>query len=43
VYQFTPFVLSGKFWGLVTGNKTLYSRAVASPMYGDLRILRPNP
>lgn len=42
-YQFTPFVLSGKFWGLVTGNKTLYSRVVASPMYGDLRILRPNP
>lgn len=43
VYQFTPFVLSGKFWELATGNKTLYSRAVASPMYGDLRILRPNP
>ena len=43
LYRSTPFVLSAKFWGLVTGSRTLYSRAVARPLYGDLRQLRPGP
>lgn len=41
LYRHTPFVLSGGFWKLVTGESTLYSRAVARPLNGDLRALQP--
>ena len=39
-YRFKPFVLSAKFWKLDNGEMLLKSRAVATPLYGDLRQLR---
>lgn len=36
LYKHTPFVLSADFWSALTGERTMYSRAVVNPRFGDV-------
>lgn len=36
LYKHTPSILSADFWSALTGERTMYSRAVVNPRFGDI-------